>query len=93
MSIWKDIYVKEKALIWTGLFGIVIGLIFLCKLSINYSFVVFASMTGGLIRYSYQMKNQTYEVLQTGVCWKNLQSREKELKGNMFIFHEKREWI
>jgi hypothetical protein len=27
MSIWKDIYAKEKALIWTGLFGIVLGLI------------------------------------------------------------------
>jgi hypothetical protein len=27
MSMWKDIYEKENALIWTGLFGIVVGLI------------------------------------------------------------------
>ncbi|MXQ54196.1 histidine kinase [Shimazuella alba] len=34
------------------------------QIIINYSFVVFASATGGLIRYAYQMKNQTMKLYQ-----------------------------
>jgi signal transduction histidine kinase len=66
------LYYQERVfvLIWSILFFILITLELLFTLHppmqiiINYSFVVFASTTGGLIRYAYQMKNQTIGLYQ-----------------------------
>jgi signal transduction histidine kinase len=64
------LYYQERVfiLIWSIIFFILLTLELIFSLHppmqiiINYSFVVFASATGGLIRYAYRMKNQTMKL-------------------------------
>jgi signal transduction histidine kinase len=62
----KKSFVAFWCVLFMGL--IVVELIFqlhpVLQIIINYSFVIFASVTGGLIRYSYQMKNRTQTLYQ-----------------------------
>jgi hypothetical protein len=72
---------KVVTLVWSAfilvliLFEFLLGLHPIMQVIINYSFVLFASVTGSLIRYAYRMKNETLSLYsELEVSYRKLQA-------------------
>lgn len=71
---------KTVILVWSSLnivlilFELLLGSQPMMQVIINYSFVIFASVTGSLIRYAYHMKNKTLDLyMELEVSYEKLQ--------------------